>query len=117
MHILGRIKPTDDPWQKVALLSLQQLTEDMSINDKRIRALEMSVMVLSDLLGRSHRLEQQDLGKVTAMLQELHDEIGVWSKRSLDRTEDLVVAIKQLAAYQQFASVGAGPGENERLAS
>jgi len=117
MHILSRIKPSQDPWQKVALLSLQQLTEDMSINEKRVRALEESVITLTDTLAQSNGVGQQDLVKATAALRDLHEEISVWSKQSLDRAEELVVAIRQLISSQESEPMMVSPVESARLAS
>lgn len=117
MHIIRRIHTFQDPWKRVALLSLQQLTEDMSIHDKRVRALEKTVMALAETIAPSGSEEQPDLGNVTAALRDIHDEIRVWSKRSLDQTEDLVLAIKLLVSDQQLGDLIPSPEETERLAS
>lgn len=117
MHIKGQIKHYEDPWKKVALLSLQQLTEDTSINAKRVRALEMSVMTLTDSLSRSSSVGQQDLRDVTATLDGLHEEIGAWSKRSLDRAEELVVAVRMLLYNQELEPDMLSRAETELLAS
>lgn len=115
MHILTRIRPSQDPWQKVACLSLQQLTEDVSMNQKRVRALEESVMALSDALGRSGFLGPQDTADATAALDHLREEVCAWSRQSLDRTEELVLAIQQLVSCQRADDDGLAPAE--RLAS
>ena len=114
MHILSRIESSQDPWEKVALLSLQQLTEDMSINQKRIRALEKSVMALAEALARSETVKRRDVDPVGATLQALHEEIRSWSTQSLDREEDLVLAIQQLIFSQRRDSAPEAP---RRLAS
>ena len=117
MHILSRIELSQDPWEKVALLSLQQLTEDVCMNQKRVRALEKSVTTLTETLVRSNSLEEQDLAKVTEAFHDLSEEISVWSTRSLERAEELVRAVQHLLASQQFGPALSSPPETTRLAS
>ncbi len=117
MHILSRIKPSQDRWEKVALLSLQQLIEDMRINEKRVCARERSIVTLSDVLAGSSSEGKQDPINVTAALQELHEEIGTWSKQSLDRAEELAVAVRQLVFDQELEPAVPSSTETTRLAS
>lgn len=117
MHILGRIQVSQDPWEKVALLCLQQLMEDVSMNQKRIRALEMSVMALAEALGRTDFVAKQDLSEATATLQDLGDQISHWSHHSLDQSEQLVLAVRHLIATQSNAPAFQTHDEPTRLAS
>jgi hypothetical protein len=117
MHKLNRIKPSQDPLAKVTLLSLQQLTEDMRINEKRVCALEKSIVTLRDALVGSTSGGQQDLINVTAALEDLHEDIRVWSKQSLDRAEELAVAVRQVVSGQELEPVISNPTETKRLAS
>ena len=117
MHILSRIKPSQDPWEKVVLLSLQQHAEDMRINEKRVCALEKSIVTLRDVLVGSSSEGQQDLINVTAALQDFHEEIRAWSKQSLDRAEELAVVVRQVVSDQELELVISSPTETKRLAS
>ncbi len=117
MHILSQIKPSQDPWRKVVLLSLQQFAEDMRINEKRVCALEKSIVVLKDVLVSSSSEGQRDLIKVNAALHDLHEEIRAWSKLSLERAEELAVAIRQVVSDQELEPDISSPTETKRLAS
>ena len=117
MHQLSRIKPSQDPLAKITLLSLQQLTEDMRINEKRVCALEKSIVTLRDVLVGSTSGGQQDLINVTAVLEDLHEDIRAWSKQSLDRAEELAVVVRQVVSGQELEPVISNPTETKRLAS
>jgi hypothetical protein len=117
MHILSRIRSPQDPWEKVTLFSLQQFAEDMRINEKRVCALEKSIVTLTDVLVGSGSEEQQGQSNVTTALQDLHEEIRAWSKQSLDRAEELAVAVRQVVADQGLEPVTSSPTETKQLAS
>ena len=117
MHMLNRIKPSQDPQEKVTLFSLQQFAEDMRINEKRVCALEKSIVTIMDVLIGSSSEEQRGRSDVTAALQDLHEEIKAWSKQSLDRAEELAVAVRQVVSDQELEPVTSSPTETKQLAS
>ncbi len=108
MHMLSRIKPSQDPWEKVTLFSLQQFAEYMRINEKRVCELEKSIVILMDALVGSSNEEKQDQSNVTAALRDLHEEIRAWSKESLDRAEELAVAVRQVVSDQERDLISGG---------
>ena len=117
MHILNRIKPSRDPWEKVVLLSLQQLADDMRINEKRVCALEKGIVALSDALVGTSGDGQRDPVDVAAVLEDLHEEIRAWSNQSLDRAEGLAVVVRQVVSEQKLERAVPSPIEKKRLAS
>lgn len=117
MHILSRIKPSQDPREKVTLFSLQQFAEDMRINEKRVSALEKSIVKLMDVLAGFSSEKQQGQSDVTAALQDIHKEISAWSKQSLDRAEELAVAVRQVVSNQEQQPVVSSLTEAKQLAN
>lgn len=115
MHILSRIRPSRDPWEKVTLFCLQQFAEDMRINEKRVCALEKSIVALVDALAGSSSEERQGQSNVTATLQDLHKEIRAWSKQSLDRAEELAVAVRQVISNQEIEPAVSSLTETKQL--
>ncbi len=113
MHILNRINEPQDPWQRMVLLSLKQLAEDMRVNEKRVSAVETALAELHKAFKSLAEQEHQDLLKATKALEDLHQDIRDWSKESLARAEDLAVAVRVVAAEQHNGAVEPAP---ERLA-
>ena len=113
MHILNRINEPQDPWQRMVLLSLKQLAEDMRVNEKRVSAFEAALAELHKAFGSLAAQEHQDLLQATKALEDLHQDIRDWSKQSLARAEDLAVAVRVVASEQDQGDVETA---RERLA-
>ena len=117
MHMISRVRPSEDTWERVALLCLQQLTEDAQMNHKRVRALEHCILDLTELLAESSGLDRRDLSDVTESFRTLTDETSAWSKHSLDQAEELALAVRHLLAQQQSERAIVPHEEETRLAS
>ena len=113
MHILNRINEPQDPWQRMVLLSLKQLAEDMQVNEKRVSAVETALAELHKAFRSLADREHEDLLQATKALEDLHQDIRDWSKDSLARAEELAVAVRVVASEQDHGGVEAAP---ERLA-